>query len=125
MGGRFTVKIAAPLLTVPTVSVTVTVNTAPLSEATVAGVMYDDAVAPLIAVPFFFHWYVIAPLPVAATLKVAVCPRVTARLAGCVERTGGKLTVRTAAALVTLETLFVTFTVNCAALSAEVVAAVV
>ena len=65
------------------------------------------------------------PVPVADTLNVAVCPRVTARLAGCVVTAGGTSTVRTAAVLVTLETLLVTFTVNCALLLAEVVAGVV
>jgi hypothetical protein len=46
--------------------------------------VYDDAVAPLMAVPFFFHWYVRVPVPVAATMKVAVCPAVMDWLAGWV-----------------------------------------
>ena len=51
----FTVKVAALLLTLPTLFVMVTVNCAPLSVVVVAGVVYDDEVAPLIAVPFLFH----------------------------------------------------------------------
>ena len=36
------------------------------------------------AAPFFFHWYVSVPVPVAATEKLATCPAVTLWLAGCV-----------------------------------------
>jgi hypothetical protein len=35
--------------------VTVAPNVAPLSDAKVAGVVYVEEVAPLIAAPFFFH----------------------------------------------------------------------
>lgn len=49
-----------------------------------AGVVYEDAIAPLSAVPFFFHWYARVPVPVAATEKIAGCPAVTVWLAGCV-----------------------------------------
>jgi hypothetical protein len=38
-GGAFTVRVAPLLVTLPDVPVTVTVKTAPLSEATVAGVV--------------------------------------------------------------------------------------
>jgi hypothetical protein len=38
-GGRFTVSAAALLFALPTLLVTVTLNEAPLSEATVAGVV--------------------------------------------------------------------------------------
>ena len=47
-----------------------------------------EEVAPLIAAPFFFHWYVIGAVPVAATLNVAVCPAAIFALAGCVEIVG-------------------------------------
>lgn len=46
---------AALLVTLPALLVTVTVNSALLSEVVVAGVVYNAAVAPLIGVPFFFH----------------------------------------------------------------------
>jgi hypothetical protein len=54
-GGAFTVSVAALLVTLPKALLTVTVNSAPLSEADVAGVVYEAEVAPLMAVPFFFH----------------------------------------------------------------------
>ena len=112
------------LVTVPAASVIVTVNFAPLSVEVVAGVVYDADVAPPMAVPFFFHWYVSVPAPDAVTLKVAVCPAVTVLLAGWDEMFGGTLTVSVAARLVTLPTLLETVTVNCAPLSEAVVAAV-
>ena len=127
-GGAFTVRVAPLLVTLPDVPVTVTVNTAPLSEATVAGVEYAEEVAPLMAVPFFFHWYVRVPVPVAVTLKVAVCPTATVLLAGweVIEgATPAAVTVSVAALLVTLPKLFVTVTVNFAPLSPLVVAGVV
>ena len=64
----------------------------------------------------------------AATLKEAVWPAATVWLAGCVViegATGAALTVRVAAALVTLPAVLLTFTVNCAPLSELVVAGVV
>jgi hypothetical protein len=64
------------------------------------------------------------PDPVAATLNVAVCPTLTVLLAGCAVMDGGTFTVKVAAILVTLETLFVTVTVNFAALSEAIVAGV-
>ena len=54
-GAAVTVSVAALLVTDPELSVTTTLNDAPLSEVAADGVVYDDAVAPLIAVPFFFH----------------------------------------------------------------------
>jgi hypothetical protein len=51
----FTVRVAALLVMLPATLVTVTVNCAPLSEMVVAGVVYAEEVAPLTAVPFFFH----------------------------------------------------------------------
>jgi hypothetical protein len=48
--------VPALLVTFPALLVTTTVNCAPLSELTVAGVVYEEEVAPLTAVPFFFHW---------------------------------------------------------------------
>jgi hypothetical protein len=124
-GGAFTVKVAALLVTLPEPLVTATVNVAPLSEAAAAGVVYVAEVAPPIDAPFFFHWYVNVPEPVADTLKVAVCPTATVLLTGCVEMVGGTLTVRTAALLVMLPVPFVTVTVNCAPLSDATVAGVV
>ena len=54
-GAANTVSIAALLVTVPAESLTATVNAAPLSEVVVGGVVYDGALAPLMAAPFFFH----------------------------------------------------------------------
>ena len=54
-GAAVTVSVAALLVTLPELSVTTTVNDAPVSEDVVAGLVYDDAVAPLMGVPFFFH----------------------------------------------------------------------
>ena len=51
----FTVRVAALLVTLPALFVTVTVNWSPLYEAVVAGVVYVAEVAPLIAVPFIAH----------------------------------------------------------------------
>ena len=50
-----TVSIAALLVALPAVLVTTAVNCALLSVVVSAGVVYVDDVAPLIAVPFFFH----------------------------------------------------------------------
>jgi len=50
-----TVKVAALLVAVPKLLVTVTVNCVALSELAVAGVVYEAAVAPLMAAPAFFH----------------------------------------------------------------------
>jgi hypothetical protein len=55
-GAAVTVSVAALLFILPVLSVTVTVNCAPLSESAVAGVAYVEEIAPLIAVPPFFHW---------------------------------------------------------------------
>ena len=35
------------------------------------------------ATPFFFHWWVKGPVPLAVTENVAVCPAVTVWFAGC------------------------------------------
>src|ERR1700674_4648057 len=51
-----TLRVAALLVALPALLVTTTVNRAPLSELVVAGVVYAEEVAPLIAVPFFRHW---------------------------------------------------------------------
>jgi hypothetical protein len=67
-------------------------------------------------------------VPVAATENVAVWPAVTVWLAGCVVIDGATevaLTVSIAALLVTLPTELLSTTVNCAPLSAVVVAGVV
>jgi hypothetical protein len=83
-----TVNTAALLVALPAVLLTSAVNCALLSVIVSAGVVYEEEVAPLIAVPFFFHVYVIGAVPVAATLNVAVCPTVTFALAGCDEMVG-------------------------------------
>ena len=51
-----TVKVAPLLVTFPTLLLTTTVKTVPLSDATVAGVVYEALVAPLILSPPFRHW---------------------------------------------------------------------
>ena len=55
VAAALTVSVAALLVVLPALLVTVTVNCAPLSPDVVAGVVYEDEVAPLIAVPPFFH----------------------------------------------------------------------
>lgn len=77
-----TVSVAALLVTLPTLLVTVTVNCAPLSAVVVAGVVYEGEVAPPMGVPPRVHWYDRVPVPVAVTLNVAVCPATTVLLAG-------------------------------------------
>ena len=67
-------------------------------------------------------------MPPAVTLKVAVCPTVTVALTGCAVMLGATaavVTVSVAALLVTLPALLLTTTLNCAPLSALVVAGVV
>ena len=66
-------------------------------------------------------------MPVAVTVKDAVCPAVTVSLAGCVVIDGADadaLTVKVAAPLVVLPTELLTNTVNRAPLSELVVAGV-
>jgi len=79
-----TVSVAEVLVALPTLLVTSTANCALLSEATSAEVVYEEAVAPPIAIAFFIHWYVIGAVPAAITVNVAVCPAVTVLLEGCV-----------------------------------------
>ena len=55
VGGRFTVSGAELLVLVPAEFLTLTLKVEPLSVLTVAGVVYEAAVAPVIAVPFFDH----------------------------------------------------------------------
>jgi hypothetical protein len=43
-----------------------------LSLIAAGGVTYVEELAPLMAVPFFFHWNCSGAVPVAATLNVAV-----------------------------------------------------
>jgi hypothetical protein len=50
-----TVSVAALLVVLPTLFVTETVNFALLSADVVAGVVYVEEVAPLMAALFFFH----------------------------------------------------------------------
>jgi hypothetical protein len=83
-----TVSTAALLVALPAVLLTSAVNCALLSAVVSAGVVNVEEVAPLIAAPFFFHRYVIGAVPVAATLKVAVCPTTIFALAGCEEIVG-------------------------------------
>ena len=127
-GATVTVRLAALLVTLPVLLLTVTVNEAPLSEVDVAAVVYDAEVAPLIAAPFFFHWYVRVAVPVAVTAKLAVCPAVTLLLAGCPVMdgaTGAAVTARVAELLVALPAASLTVTVNDAPLSVFVLAGVV
>jgi hypothetical protein len=49
------VSVAALLVALPALLVTITLNRAPLSELVLAGVVYVEEVAPLRAVPFFCH----------------------------------------------------------------------
>jgi hypothetical protein len=55
-GGVFTVSVAALLVALPKPLLMVTTNNAPLSEAAVAGVVYEAPVAPVTALPFLLHW---------------------------------------------------------------------
>ena len=67
-------------------------------------------------------------MPEAVTEKVAVCPATTVWLVGCLViegATGGGLTVRVAALLVTLPAELLTRTVNCSPVSDVLVAGVV
>jgi hypothetical protein len=67
-------------------------------------------------------------VPVATTVKLAVCPAVTVWLAGgvvIVGTTAAALTVSVAAALVTVPAVLLTTTANVAPLSTVVVAGVV
>ena len=50
------VSVAALLVALPALFVTTTINSEPLSELVVAGVVYVEEVAPLTAFPFFRHW---------------------------------------------------------------------
>jgi hypothetical protein len=50
------VSVAALLVALPALLVTTTLNREPLSELVLAGVVYVEEVAPLMAVPFFCHW---------------------------------------------------------------------
>jgi hypothetical protein len=67
-------------------------------------------------------------VPLATTVKLAVCPAVTVWFTGCVViagATGAGFTVSVAAALVTVPAVFVTTTRNADPLSEVVVAGVV
>ena len=50
-----TVSVAVALITLPTLLVTRTEYVEPLSPSVVAGVVYEEPVAPGISVPFFRH----------------------------------------------------------------------
>jgi hypothetical protein len=45
-------------------------------------VVYEELVAPEMFTPFLRHWYCKGAVPVAVTLKVAVCPSLTVLFAG-------------------------------------------
>jgi len=83
-----TVSMAALLVALPAVLLTSALNCALLSAVVSAGVVYVEEIAPPIAAPFFFHWYVMGVVPVAATLNVAVWPALIFALAGCDEIVG-------------------------------------
>jgi len=55
-GVVFTVSVAGALVTAPATFVTATVYTWPFKLFAVAPVVYDVPVAPVIAVPFTYHW---------------------------------------------------------------------
>jgi hypothetical protein len=123
-----TVSTAPLLVALPALLLTATVNFAALFVVVSTGVVYVEEVAPLIAVPFRFHWYVIGAVPLAATVNVAVFPEITVWLAGCVVMDGATVaavTVSTAALLVALPALLLTATVNFALLLDVVSAGVV
>ena len=67
----------------------------------------------------------IGGVPVATTVKVAVCPALTIWLEGCDVIDGGEFTVKVEALLVALPKLFVTTTAKLAPLSVAVVGCVV
>ena len=56
VGGRFTANVTVLLVAVPPELETFTEKVEPLSVPTVAGVVYEEAMAPEIADPFFDHW---------------------------------------------------------------------
>ena len=68
----FMVRVAEALVTLPAELVTITLNVAPLSDATVAGVVYAGKVAPAMFALFFCHWKLRGGVPAAATANVAV-----------------------------------------------------
>jgi hypothetical protein len=51
-----TLSMPALLVALPALLEITTVNSARFSEAVVGGVVYNEEVAPLMAVPFFRHW---------------------------------------------------------------------
>jgi hypothetical protein len=79
-----TLRVAGLLVILPRLLATTTVNSGRLTETVVGGVVYDEELAPPIAVPFFCHWKRRGAVPVAVTEKVAVCPAVTSALTGSV-----------------------------------------
>ena len=54
-GAALTVRVALALVTLPAELVTMALKRAPLSEVVVAGVVYEDDVAPEMAVVFLYH----------------------------------------------------------------------
>ena len=51
-----TVSVALLLVALPAILETATLKAVPSSVTVVAGVVYDEAVAPGMSPPFFFHW---------------------------------------------------------------------
>jgi hypothetical protein len=72
-----TVTMAVGLVAEPAAFVTTTAKLLPLFCVVRGGVVYVAAVAPAMGPPLLCHWYVSGAVPVAVTLKVAVCPAVT------------------------------------------------
>ncbi len=103
-----------------------------LSVAALAPLMVDPVpVLPLtMAVVPLYHWYVIVPVPLAETVKLAVPPGHSARLAGCPMgvKTAPVLTVMAACAvaslLATLSTTAVTVLLPARTLAVKVAVAV-
>ena len=73
-GEEETVSVASLLVAAPLEFVTMTLYFAPLSDFVAGGVVYEERLAPDIAILFFCHPYDRGAVPVAETVKVAVAP---------------------------------------------------
>ena len=92
--GMVTFSVAAFVVAVPGPLVKIARYLLPLSPLTVAGVVYVVVVAPVTVVQVVppsvdtCHWTVGEGVPDAPAVKVAVLPRITVWVAGCVVTTG-------------------------------------
>jgi hypothetical protein len=126
--GTVTLNVAALLVSLPRLLLTIQRNREPLSAVVVIGVVYDAAVAPPIFTLFFCHWYVRGAVPVAVIVNVAVWPTTTVRFDGLlVIEAGieGVITLRMAVLLVELPEPLLTMQRYSEPLSAVVVIGVV